>query len=90
MVDVHQRMGCSRGRPPPVQHQGDHQGGRQRPPGRHPQPRQLRQCPDGQLGGQGGKSRGVYPPITSLSCNFFSCYQSAKFCNIKDNMKLPQ
>ena len=70
MVDVHQRVGRARWRSPALQHPRDHQGRSQRSAGRHPRPGQLRQRPHGKLGGQGGKSCGVYPPIISLSYNY--------------------
>ena len=44
----------------PVQHQGHDEGGRQRPPGRHPSVAGLRLSHHAQPGHQGGKSCGVY------------------------------
>ena len=63
MADVHQRVGGPWWRSATLQYQGHHQGRRQRTAGRHSNSRQLRVSSDGKPRGQGGKSRGVYPPI---------------------------
>ena len=59
-------MGRSRWRPSSLQHQGDHQGGGQRSPRRHPRPGGLRLRPHVEPSHQGGKGCGVYYPIFTL------------------------